>query len=76
MYVCLCNRYRDSEIRALAEQGVRCAHQAYRCLGNGPECGQCLEFAQELIDTIHDSPIPAAHDLPVPAAHDSGVGRG
>jgi bacterioferritin-associated ferredoxin len=63
LYVCICNRYRDSEIRALAEQGVRCATQAYHCLGNGPECGQCLEFAQEMIDTIHDTPPTVAMAL-------------
>ncbi|MEX2614858.1 MAG: (2Fe-2S)-binding protein [Alphaproteobacteria bacterium] len=57
MYVCICNRYRDAEIRALAKQGVRCARQAYSQLGNGPECGQCLDFAQEMIDTELLSPV-------------------
>jgi bacterioferritin-associated ferredoxin len=50
MYVCICNGYRDSELRALAHQGVRCAHAAYKSLGNGPRCGRCLSFAQQLID--------------------------
>jgi bacterioferritin-associated ferredoxin len=59
LYVCICNRYRDAEIRALAQQGVRCARQAYSQLGNGPECGQCLEFAQEMIDTEHLVPAGA-----------------
>jgi bacterioferritin-associated ferredoxin len=50
MYVCICNGYRDSELRALASQGVRCAQAAYQTLGNGPRCGRCLNFAQRLID--------------------------
>ena len=50
MYVCICNGYRDSELRTLASQGVRCARAAYQSLGNGPRCGRCLTFAQQLID--------------------------
>ena len=54
MYVCVCNAYRDAEIRAVAQAGVRCARKAYQELGNGPRCGRCLSFAQGLIDTIHE----------------------
>ena len=56
MYVCLCNGYRESELRELASQGIACAVKAYRALGNGPNCGQCLEFAQQIIDgTINEA---------------------
>ena len=54
MYVCVCNAYRDTEIRAVAQAGVRCARKAYQELGNGPRCGRCLSFAQGLIDRIHE----------------------
>ena len=54
MYVCVCNAYRDTEIRAVAQAGVRCARKAYQQLGNGPQCGRCLSFAQGLIDGIHE----------------------
>lgn len=54
MYVCVCNAYRDTEIRAVARAGVRCARKAYQELGNGPQCGRCLSFAQGLIDGIHE----------------------
>lgn len=50
MYVCLCNGYRDSELRTLAREGHTTAVGAYLALGNGPCCGTCLDFAQELID--------------------------
>jgi bacterioferritin-associated ferredoxin len=53
MYVCICNGYRDAEIRDVARSGVQCARAAYETLGAGPRCGQCLEFAQTLIDEQH-----------------------
>ena len=56
MYVCICNAYRDAEIREAARAGVRCAHKAYAALGGEPRCGRCLPTAQELIDREHDAP--------------------
>lgn len=54
MYVCLCNRYRDRDIReAVVAAGIRCARQAYLALGKPPRCGQCVPFAQALIDEAH-----------------------
>lgn len=50
MYVCICNRYRENDLRDLAAGGARSAEEAYSVLGNGPRCGRCLEFAQALMD--------------------------
>ena len=50
MYVCICNGYRDAELRQLAHEGVSCAVEAYCSLGNGPCCGRCLDSAQQIID--------------------------
>jgi len=61
MYVCLCNGYRDVEIREVAESGVRCAQEVYLTLGNGPCCGTCLDCAQEIVDSVH---APAAPQTP------------
>ena len=55
MYVCLCNGYRDSDLRALASRGIASAAEAYEALGNGPSCGRCLEFAQEIMDRAQDA---------------------
>ena len=55
MYVCICNGYRDKDIREVARSGVQCAREAYETLGAGPRCGKCLEFAQTLIDDLHDA---------------------
>ncbi|SLN30328.1 (2Fe-2S)-binding protein [Oceanibacterium hippocampi] len=53
MYVCICNGYRDSEIRDAAAGGLRCARRVYHALGGGPRCGQCLTMAQALVDSMH-----------------------
>lgn len=50
MYVCVCNGYRESDIRDAARAGARCARRAYDSLGGGPQCGKCLDLAQDLID--------------------------
>lgn len=50
MYVCLCNGYRESQIRDMARDGHTTAAGAYEALGNGPCCGKCVNFAQTLID--------------------------
>jgi bacterioferritin-associated ferredoxin len=54
MYVCICNGYRDAEIRRVARTGIRCARTAYSLLGHGPRCGRCLAVAQDLIDRVHE----------------------
>lgn len=63
MYVCLCNGYRDAEIREVAESGVRCAQEVYYTLGNGPCCGSCLDCAQEIVDNVH-APAPRQPERP------------
>ncbi len=63
MYVCLCNGYREAQLLQLACRGVTCAEEAYSALGNGPNCRQCLDCAQQIIDDYHDgiaaSPVAA-----------------
>jgi bacterioferritin-associated ferredoxin len=66
MYVCICNGYRDCEIKALAQQGVRSAHAAYHTLGAGPRCGRCLNTAQRVIDE-HAAPAEPHGPLTVSA---------
>jgi bacterioferritin-associated ferredoxin len=50
MYVCLCNGYRESELRELARRGISDAEDAYLALGDGPCCGSCVDFAQGIMD--------------------------
>jgi bacterioferritin-associated ferredoxin len=62
MYVCLCNGYRDAEIREVAESGLRCVKEVYLTLGNGPCCGSCLDHAQDIVDSVHGGAAAAAAD--------------
>lgn len=50
MYVCICNAIREKDLRKAA----RCHAQAdaptlYGALGCRPQCGQCLEDADDVI---------------------------
>lgn len=56
MYVCLCNGYRESELRDMARKGYAVAEEAYEAMGDGPCCGQCVDFAQEIMDEERVSP--------------------
>jgi bacterioferritin-associated ferredoxin len=50
MYICICNAIRESDFRQAA---LRCngdAEATYASLGKRPNCGQCLEDAQEIIE--------------------------
>jgi bacterioferritin-associated ferredoxin len=50
MIVCSCNVIREEEIRAAARKGSRTPEAAYATLDCEPQCGCCLDYAQELID--------------------------
>ena len=50
MIVCLCNRITEKELRSLARDGASTPEAAYARLGCEPQCGCCLDYAQELID--------------------------
>ena len=40
----------------MARNGYTVAEEAYEALGDGPCCGQCVEFAQEVMDEERVSP--------------------
>ena len=71
MFVCVCNRYRDSEIRAAAAAGMTCPREIYSALGKPPRCGRCLEFAASVIAEARAGAVPAidalAHTAPAGA---------
>ncbi len=49
MIVCCCNALRESQLRAVARDGVRCPREAYQRLGCRLQCGQCLSYARALV---------------------------
>lgn len=46
----MCNGLRESDVRRAARTGARDSHGAYARLGCAVQCGQCLDFADEVID--------------------------
>jgi bacterioferritin-associated ferredoxin len=50
MIVCVCNRITEHEVREAAQKGCRTPETAYASLGCEPQCGCCLDYAQDLID--------------------------
>lgn len=52
MIVCVCNAITEKEVREAAEHGARTPEAAYEQLGCEPQCGCCLDYAQEIIDEL------------------------
>ena len=50
MIVCVCNALTEDEVREAACSGATCPTNAYARLGCEPQCGCCLDYAQEIID--------------------------
>ena len=50
MIVCVCNAITEKEVRAAAAKGARTPEAAYATYDCEPQCGCCLDYAQELID--------------------------
>jgi len=50
MIVCVCNAVTEKEVRDAARQGCRTPEAAYARLDCEPQCGCCLDYAQEIID--------------------------
>ena len=50
MIVCVCNAITEHELRDLAKAGAHTPEAAYEKLDCEPQCGCCLDYAQEIID--------------------------
>jgi bacterioferritin-associated ferredoxin len=72
MYVCSCNVFTDTEVRAVAAEAGSVA-QVYRCLGCKPQCGGCARTIRRLLDEVRADVgcgcpqvcPPESHDCPV-----------
>ena len=49
MYTCICNAIRECDLRKAARQHRGGAESVYAKLGKRPNCGHCLEEADEVI---------------------------
>ncbi|HET8681294.1 MAG TPA: (2Fe-2S)-binding protein [Micromonosporaceae bacterium] len=50
MYVCVCKRVRDCEVRAAIRCGARSEEAVGAACGAGTGCGSCLDRIGDLID--------------------------
>ena len=63
MYTCICNAIREDDLRKAARQHRGGAESVYAKLGKRPNCGQCLEEAECVIEEERESlaaPLAAA----------------
>ncbi|MEZ5708419.1 MAG: (2Fe-2S)-binding protein [Blastomonas sp.] len=51
MVVCICNAIREKDLRAALRDGDGRPSEVYARLGRRPKCGQCLSFAQSIINS-------------------------
>jgi len=56
MIVCVCNAIREDEVREAARKGATCTLEAYKSVGFEPQCGCCLNCAQDIIDEERGTP--------------------
>jgi bacterioferritin-associated ferredoxin len=50
MIVCVCNAITEHELREVAGADARTPEAAYAKVGCEPQCGCCLDYAQEIVD--------------------------
>lgn len=66
MYVCICARVRECELRAAIRAGARTEDAVGEACGAGTGCGTCLDRVEDLIST--EQPALVSPDTPVPVA--------
>lgn len=70
MYVCVCNAVTDRQIAQAMRSGARDLADVARQLGVGTNCGTCLSYAQEFIESnsvSHQNSIRPETDAYYPA---------
>lgn len=60
MYICICNAIRECELRACARRIQGDARACYTAMGKPPQCGQCLDDADEIIRDEHEAAFKPA----------------
>ena len=71
MYVCLCNRITDGEIRRHASASVCTPGAIYRARGVAPRCGKCIPMLRSILEEALKSDTAVNSDsdaLVAPAA--------
>lgn len=50
MYTCICNAIRETDLRRAACKTQGDAEAVYAAMGKRPNCGQCLEEANAIVE--------------------------
>lgn len=50
MYTCICNAIRETDLRLAACKTQGDAEAVYAAMGKRPNCGQCLEEANAIVE--------------------------
>jgi bacterioferritin-associated ferredoxin len=56
VFVCICARVRECELRAAIRGGARDEHAVGRVCGAGTNCGTCLDRVDEILAEEHTAP--------------------
>ena len=67
MYVCVCNKVTDRQIRKAAKKGCRGLDDLRRELGVATCCGCCAEMAGDILEESFGLPADTTGALPQPA---------
>lgn len=58
MYVCICHRVRECEIRRVIQAGAQSEDSVGDACGAGTGCGTCLDRIADLIDAENADAVP------------------
>ncbi|MCL6250917.1 ferredoxin [Altererythrobacter sp. KTW20L] len=58
MFVCICNAIRETDLRETARRTGGDACSVYAALGKRPNCGQCLDDADMMIEEEREAARP------------------
>jgi bacterioferritin-associated ferredoxin len=62
MYVCICARVRERDLRSAIRTGARCEESVGEACGAGTGCGSCVDRICDIIDEERrkDTLVPTA----------------
>lgn len=61
MYICICNAIRETDLRRAACKNGGDAEAVYAAMGKRPNCGQCLEDANLIVDEEREMALMPAY---------------
>ncbi len=63
MYVCVCNKVTDKQLKSAVENGAHSLGALQKSLAVGTNCGTCLETAQSMLNESLSELLAANPDI-------------